>query len=101
MLHGSQASSFPRAHGACLKARARSRGCPLGACAARVYIAATHLEGMEGVDSLLKALGRSAQNLAALHTMTIIEETVHGEADAKVWKPPMWHTEALYRRMLQ
>ena len=51
-----------------------------------MYIAATPLEGMERVDSLLEALGRSAQKLAALHTMTIIEENVDGEADAKVLK---------------
>ena len=51
-----------------------------------MYIAATTLEGMERVDSLLEALGRSAQKLAALHTMTIIEENVDGEADAKVFK---------------
>ena len=56
---------------------------------------------MERVDSLLEALGRSAQNLAALHTMTIIEENVYGEADAKVEKPLMWHTTAMYRKFFQ
>ena len=54
-----------------------------------MYIAATPLDGMERVDSLLEALGRSAQKLAALHTMTIIEEGVDGKADVKVSKPPI------------
>ena len=57
-----------------------------------MYIAATPLEGMERVDSLLEALGRSAQKLAALHTMTIIEDNVDEEADAKVSKPPFCST---------
>ncbi|CAK0784889.1 hypothetical protein CVIRNUC_008094 [Coccomyxa viridis] len=85
MLHGSQALSFPRAHGSCLRAQGRSGRCCLRACAARVYIAATPLEGMERIDSMLGALGRSAQKLAALHTMTIIEENIDGEADAKTY----------------
>lgn len=57
-----------------------------------MYIAATPLEGMERIDSMLGALGRSAQKLAALHTMTIIEENIDGEADAKVLKPPIYST---------
>ena len=61
-----------------------------------MYIAATPLEGMERVDSLLQALGRSAQKLAALHTMTIIEEIVDGEADDKVPMLPTWQTAALH-----
>ena len=63
-----------------------------------MYIAATSLEGMERIDSLLEALGESAQKVAALHTMTIIEETVDGEADAKVLTPPVWQIAGLYRK---
>ena len=54
------------------------------ACTAKVYIAATHLEGMERVESLLEALGRGFQDVVALHTMTIIEQAVEGDASLKV-----------------
>jgi len=53
------------------------------ACAAKVYIAATHLEGMDRVGSLLQALGRNAEDVIALHTMTIIEEAAEDEPGAK------------------
>lgn len=51
--------------------------------AAKVYIAATHLEGMGRVESLLQALGRNAEDVIALHTMTIIEEAAEDETGAE------------------
>ena len=54
-------------------------------CAARIYIAATYLEGMDRVESMLEILGPSVQDVIALHTMTIIEETLEGDTSIKVW----------------
>lgn len=68
----------------------RSRPYPTSACAAKVYIAATHLEGMEGAESLLRVFGSNVQNVVALHTMTIIEEAVEGPDDAKVYIVPLY-----------
>ncbi len=53
-------------------------------CTAKVYIAATHLEGMERVEALLKGLGRGVQDVVALHTMTIIEEALEEDPSLKV-----------------
>ena len=68
----------------------RTRAWPIctTVCRARVYIAATHLEGMERVEALLKAVGPGVQNVIALHTMTIIEEAVEGDTSLKVCDRP-------------
>lgn len=71
------------------------RPCPYTVCASKVYVAATHLEGMEKAETLLRALGRNVQDVIALHTMTIIEDDVEGSADLKVCVM-MWY-DATYQ----
>lgn len=47
---------------------------------AKIYVAATHLEGMQELGDMLEGLAPLAQDTAAVHTMTIIEEqTPEGE----------------------
>lgn len=69
---------------ACKPPRSRPGLVRTTGCIARVYIAATHLEGMERVESFLKIVGRGVQDVIALHTMTIIEEAVEGETSLNV-----------------
>ena len=66
--------------------RSRTRKPPFRTtvCTAKVYIAATHLEGMERVEALLKGLGRGVQDVVALHTMTIVEEALEEDPSLKV-----------------
>ena len=66
----------------------RTRPVRTTVCSAKVYIAATHLEGMDRVESLLKGLGEGVQDVVALHTMTIIEEAVEGDNSLKVCDGP-------------
>ena len=69
---------------ACETPRSRPRLVCTSQCTARVYIAATHLEGLERVDSFLKMIGRGVQDVIALHTMTIVEEAVEEDTSLKV-----------------
>lgn len=54
------------------------RGQPCTLCSSKVYIAATYLEGMHTLENTFKALGNLADDAAAVHTMTIIEEQLPG-----------------------
>jgi len=86
MLHGPHHQAFSRGAQSNVQSNpwtGKTRRNRTTACAAKVYIAATHLEGMDRVESLLQALGRNAEDVISLHTMTIIEEAAEDETGAK------------------
>lgn len=66
---------------ACITSRPRKVTCTT--FCSKVYVAATFLEGLHGMGGMLQTLGRLAEDGAAVHTMTIIEEQAPG-ADAPV-----------------